>query len=548
MEQVKQIAWGKTAKWIAVAAVTTTIVSGCSGKDSGEGAKASPSASASSSSPAAGSASPVAGPYAKHLDISWIGHNQIGKTNFNNDNKIKKLIEEKFNVTLTMVPLDVHNKEQVNLFFADGKTADHIRLNVDSTFVMEQGLVREVPEDKLRKLMPSWMKSIESMVDPKIVSSTMKYKGKLYAVPFINYAALQPWVMGIRKDWLDNVGITKLPETMDEFHEVLKRFTFNDPDQNGKKDTFGSHGLQLYLRGAYGLGGSAVGVQYYADSAGKVNASVLGDNYKDYLKTLQSWYKEGLIDPESITDLRPQQRAKWADGKFGVLADHPWWYASTTATNVTQMVTDKNPKAKIDFLKPFTGPTGDKGAGGAAYPSMQRGFFFGKNTSDEKMERIMAIKEYMSADDKFYIRAYFGEEGKGYTLDKDGVIQVPADYLNVDKITQEGIGQYFALRPDNWDFYKKNNVLKIDAPAYDVAMASPKKYNDINFTVAGTNDSLLKYGTAVNTVVTEFETNASSGKIDIDKEWEGFKKKFLDAGGQSIIADYQKLYDESNKK
>ncbi len=513
--------------------IAAMILSGCSGGQEDGGSKASTMAPIST------------GPYSKHLDISWIGHNQIGKINDAVNNPVKKLIEEKFNVTLTIVPLDVHNKEQVNLYFADGKTADHIRINVDSIFLMEQGLVREVPEDKLRKLMPDWMKSIESMVDPKIVASTMKFKGKLYAVPFINYASLQPWVMGVRKDWMVNVGISKLPETLEEYHELLKRFTFDDPDKNGKRDTFGGHGLQLYLRGAFGLGS---GNAFYADSSGKVFSSVMSDSYKQYLKTLQAWYKEGLIDPESITDQRPQQRAKWADGKFGVLADHPWWYASTTAGNVTKMLVDKNPNAKIEFMKPFAGPTGDKGAGGSVYPAMQRGFFFGSKTSDEKMERIMAIKNYMSANDSFYIRSFFGEEGKGYTLDKDGVIQVAPDYLSIDKITQEGIGQYFALRPDNWDFYKKNNVLKMDAPAYDVAMSSQKKYNDINFTINSINDAVLKSGTAVTTVVTEFETNTTVGKLDIDKEWDAFKKKYLDAGGQAILDNYQKLYDEANKK
>lgn len=532
MKQRKGEAWKNAGKWMAVVTLAATVLSGCSGG----GDQASPT----------GYPSPAAtGPYAKHLDISWIGHNQIGKINDAVNNPVKKLIEDKFNVTITMVPLDVHNKEQVNLYFADGKTADHIRINVDSTFLMEQGLVREIPEDKLRKLMPDWMKSIESMVDPKIVSSTMKFKGKLYAVPFLNYAAMQPWVMGVRKDWLDAVGINKLPETLEEYHEMLKRFTFNDPDRNGKRDTYGGHGLQLYLRGAFGLGS---GNAFYADSNGKVFSSVLTDGYKQYLKTMRAWYDEGLIDPESITDQRPQQRAKWADGKFGVLADHPWWYASTTAGNVTKMLTDKNPNAKIDFLKPFAGPTGDKGAGGTAFPAMQRGFFFGTKTSDEKMERIMAIKNFMAADDNFYIRAYFGEEGKGYTKDKDGVIQITPEYLSLDKITQEGIGQYFALRPDTWEFYKKNNVLKIDLPAYDVAMSSPKKYNDVNFMINSTNEALLKNGTAVTTVVTEFETNATVGKLDIDKEWEAYKKKYLDAGGQAILDNYQKLYDEANKK
>src|SRR5690606_14787194 len=138
------------------------------------------------------------------------------------------------------------------------------------------------------------------LVDPDIVSASMKFKDKLYAVPFTNAGGLMPWVMAIREDWLANVGITKYPETVEEYHEVLRRFTFDDPDGNGQKDTYGSHGVQLFLRGAFGLGGTGPSVQYYADDNGQVYATVLTESYKNYLKTMQEWYAEGLIDPESI--------------------------------------------------------------------------------------------------------------------------------------------------------------------------------------------------------------------------------------------------------
>ena len=42
----------------------------------------------------------------------------------------------------------------------------------------------------------------------------------------------------IRKDWLDKLGL-KVPKTTDEFFEVMKAFTFKDPDGNGKNDTYG---------------------------------------------------------------------------------------------------------------------------------------------------------------------------------------------------------------------------------------------------------------------------------------------------------------------
>ncbi|WP_135549727.1 DUF3502 domain-containing protein [Paenibacillus cymbidii] len=544
---------GYAGKLVALAAVTGTLLAGCSGgKD--KGSAASPSAS-----PAA-SASASANPFAKQLEITWIGSSTPGKAFDKLDNPTKKAIEEKFNVKINQVVMDIFNKEQVNLYFADGKTADYIAVNpVEGRMLMDQGLLREIPEDKLRKLMPNWMKTIEGMLDPAIVKTTMMYKGKIYSVPQFNYASTQPWVMGIRKDWLDNVGISKMPETIEEYHEVLKRFTFNDPDKNGKNDTYGTHGYgvngtQIYLRGAYGLGQPNYPVEaignsnFYADKDGKVAAMPISDNYKAYLKTMQAWIKEGIIDPESLTDQRPQQRAKWADGKFGVLADHPWWFAMSTVGGVTKMVTDKNPNAKIEFFKPFKGPDGSSGTSNITFPSVMFGFGFGKNTSDEKMERIMAIKDALVSDEKFYMQTYYGAEGKGYTRDADGIVKVAADYLVVDKVISEGIGGFYGLRPVNWDFAKKNLIYKTDMPAYDVAMAAPIKYSNVNFTFSGTNEALAKNGTAVATVVTEFETNAIGGKLDIDKEWEAYKKKYLDAGGKAILDEYQKLYDASNKK
>ena len=43
----------------------------------------------------------------------------------------------------------------------------------------------------------------------------------------------------IRKDWLENIGYDHYPRTLDEFYDVCKKFTENDPDGNGVKDTFG---------------------------------------------------------------------------------------------------------------------------------------------------------------------------------------------------------------------------------------------------------------------------------------------------------------------
>ncbi|KAI7261578.1 hypothetical protein KC345_g9715, partial [Hortaea werneckii] len=42
----------------------------------------------------------------------------------------------------------------------------------------------------------------------------------------------------IRKDWLEHLHLSP-PGTLDELYEVMKQFTYNDPDGNGKDDTLG---------------------------------------------------------------------------------------------------------------------------------------------------------------------------------------------------------------------------------------------------------------------------------------------------------------------
>ena len=44
--------------------------------------------------------------------------------------------------------------------------------------------------------------------------------------------------MVYRVDWLRNLGLSE-PRTLDELYNVLRAFTFNDPDRNGLNDTFG---------------------------------------------------------------------------------------------------------------------------------------------------------------------------------------------------------------------------------------------------------------------------------------------------------------------
>jgi len=102
----------------------------------------------------------------------------------------------------------------------------------------------------------------------------------------------------MRKDWLDKLGL-KVPTTIDEWYTVLKAFKEKDPNGNSKQDEIpfiiAGGGIQQF----YGAWGYLWRVCLKAD--GKVTFGCIEPEFKDYLTTMNKWYKEGLIYQDYLT-------------------------------------------------------------------------------------------------------------------------------------------------------------------------------------------------------------------------------------------------------
>lgn len=70
-----------------------------------------------------------------------------------------------------------------------------------------------------------------------------KIDGVTYAVPYGGTEAAVPSMMAVRQDWLDKLNLS-VPETVDEFYEVMKAFTQQDPDGDGAGYPGIRHGAQ----------------------------------------------------------------------------------------------------------------------------------------------------------------------------------------------------------------------------------------------------------------------------------------------------------------
>ena len=166
----------------------------------------------------------------------------------------------------------------------------------------------------------------------KILSSDV-YKNITYGdnmhtlIPYLT--SRSGWTIYYRSDWLINVGyytevngekVAKTPVTIEEFQEVMKLFTENDPDKNNKNDTYAISpaGNYFYLNPLYHAFG--VTPDYDLDSNNKASYMYTTQEFRNYLKWINEMYNAGYIDPEfSANAANTADRDKFYNGNVGIL-------------------------------------------------------------------------------------------------------------------------------------------------------------------------------------------------------------------------------------
>ena len=151
----------------------------------------------------------------------------------------------------------------------------------------------------------------------------------------------------IRKDWLNNLGLS-IPESWDEFVEVLRAFTISDPDGNGRNDTFG-YTEPLGTDGTdWDWYNRAIMLDARIDIYFKDGRWVDGFQEPAIIRALRRYkylYAEGLIDRELFTNKTSTARLKLCCGQVGVFtywanhwARNLWEQARKSAGNYTEVV------------------------------------------------------------------------------------------------------------------------------------------------------------------------------------------------------------------
>ncbi|TVY07727.1 extracellular solute-binding protein [Paenibacillus cremeus] len=305
--------------------------------------------------------------------------------------------------------------QKLNLLAASGELPDMFNVNIPTmSRFADEGLI--IPLDDLIKDMPN----IQKVIKQEDIE-TLRYKGKLYALPvgFRPEAFNGPNISGfvIRKDWLDSLGL-KEPKTLDELHDVLKAFTFNDPDKNGKKDTYGLSTTKMKsntteppnfsaIFGSYGIIPT-----FWHERGGVLKQGMVLPETKQVLQLLQNWFKEGIIDPDFPIMETKQLQEKVINSKVGVFEGSAFDGDPKQALNSSLL--KANPSAKLLVIEPPTGPNGKKGWAESS-PSYNDMRAISSKVKDPK--RLLQMVDW-AVGPGFNLVTY-GEEGKDFTFDKD---------------------------------------------------------------------------------------------------------------------------------
>lgn len=180
-------------------------------------------------------------------------------------------------------------------------------------------------DDKISKY-PNLMKNISKEMWNAVKSVN---DGKTYIVPRTN--VVNHWGYMINSQWLEKLKLSA-PTTLDEFTNVCRAFTKNDPDGNGKDDTFGvtfsnpALGSNTIWNSSYFLASAfnlpIVDGAKDTDGSYKIREKMSG--YIPFLTYLKQLNDEKIIDPEFLINKIGVDVDKQNQNRVGIRYGHQY--------------------------------------------------------------------------------------------------------------------------------------------------------------------------------------------------------------------------------
>lgn len=212
--------------------------------------------------------------------------------------------------------------------------------------IIQSGKVKILNQDMIQ-FMPQRLKNIykkkQETFDPLIIN------GDVYGLP-IAPALGETQIMIIRQDWLDKFNL-KAPTNIDEFETVIQAFSEQDPDGNGKRDTYGFSysGDGIYSTGWVGdpvmlfsaYTGKYIPGNWEEQGDGKLSYGSLHVGNQQALTKMAAWHQKGWLQPNAGIAKDWNALEEFRYGKSGIYVGRAW------SIENSKDILDVDPKAKL---------------------------------------------------------------------------------------------------------------------------------------------------------------------------------------------------------
>lgn len=274
--------------------------------------------------------------------------------------------------------------------------------------------------------------------------------GNIYTVPTTSATAdgtpiSQTRVLNYRTDWLEELGLD-VPETTEDYFDVAVAFSTQDPDGNGRDDTYALGGqdgdIQFFvaIMGAFGAGRNI-----WTEVDGEIVNLALQPGAKDALRYLNELWEAGAIDPEFITDNSDRWRQKWLTGVYGA----PYIFGHLADENnydgFREQFKENVPDGEWVIGPPLAAP-GYEDVAHAGEKLSTRGWMRSTIVApSENAEAALPILDFMASEEG-RLQYTYGEEGTDYEINPDGSVTVLSDE---ERKAEYGINLYHVpiIRP-----------------------------------------------------------------------------------------------------
>lgn len=373
-------------------------------------------------------------------------------------------------------------------------------------------------------------------LDPAILNQTA-VDSKIYGLYTERPSSRQGII--IRQDWLDHLKLSK-PQTLDELYEVMKQFTYNDPDGNGKQDTIGLVDRNDLVYGVFKTLSSYFGApNNWKLENHQFIPEFVTPEYMNTMNFMRKLYNEKIINQDFALTSKEVQRDKFIRGTAGVFIG-----SMTDVQRLSSEAQTINPAAELTLINRIKGPNGYKVW---SIPNYNGLYLFSRKAiaTEQELKQVLGFFDRTMDRDVANLMKY-GFEGRHYKLEGGKVILpeetsqlrvnevnplyslMIADFGNKNIMEVEKKEQLTALADqlskDNEQFLVDDPTLHLSSPTYDEknvelsAIIVDATYNYIigNITVEEFNEQVEKWRTSGGNLIIQ-EYTAAEARAEAEK-------------------------------